>query len=679
MKRARTAFTLAAGLWLAAVAQRAGDAWVDATILPPLVITTSVEVVDRQGDLVRAYTVADGRWRLALNGVQVDPGYIAMLLAFEDRRFLSHRGVDGRALLRSGLQALWNGQVISGGSTLTMQVARLLESSGTGRWQGKLRQIRLALALERRLSKDQILNLYLHLAPYGGNLEGVRAATLAYFGKEPYRLTPAEAALLVALPQSPEGRRPDRNVQAADDARDRVLTRAVTAGVISADQGRAARTEPVPAARRPFPALAPHLADRARRADPAAQRIALTIDRPLQKALETLAAQTVAGQGDRLQVAMVVADHRTGEILASVGSAAFQGDARQGFVDMTQALRSPGSTLKPLVYGLAFDDGLAHPETMVEDRPTRFGTYAPQNFDRQYRGTIRLREALQLSLNIPVVQLTEALGPARLLTALDRAGVQYALPDGSPGLAIALGGIGVTLQDMVQLYATMARGGVPLPLRWTPQDSEPGQRVMSPVSAWQVGDILAGLAPPPGAPANRLAHKTGTSYGHRDAWAIGFDGRHVVGIWMGRADGTPVPGAFGADLAAPVLFQAFARMKPALDPQPPAPPATLLLSNAQLPQPLQRFRSRSAAFALSADAPSVSFPPNGAEVELLPQGLLVRVTGGTAPFSWLADGLPVATQTRDRAILLPLDEKGFLTLSVIDATGLSATSSIRLR
>jgi penicillin-binding protein 1C len=679
MKRARTAFTLAAGLWLAAVAQRAGDAWVDATILPPLVITTSVEVVDRQGDLVRAYTVADGRWRLALNGVQVDPGYIAMLLAFEDRRFLSHRGVDGRALLRSGLQALWNGQVISGGSTLTMQVARLLESSGTGRWQGKLRQIRLALALERRLSKDQILNLYLHLAPYGGNLEGVRAATLAYFGKEPYRLTPAEAALLVALPQSPEGRRPDRNVQAADDARDRVLTRAVTAGVISADQGRAARTEPVPAARRPFPALAPHLADRARRADPAAQRIALTIDRPLQKALETLAAQTVAGQGDRLQVAMVVADHRTGEILASVGSAAFQGDARQGFVDMTQALRSPGSTLKPLVYGLAFDDGLAHPETMVEDRPTRFGTYAPQNFDRQYRGTIRLREALQLSLNIPVVQLTEALGPARLLTALDRAGVQYALPDGSPGLAIALGGIGVTLQDMVQLYATMARGGVPLPLRWTPQDSEPGQRVMSPVSAWQVGDILAGLAPPPGAPANRLAYKTGTSYGHRDAWAIGFDGRHVVGIWMGRADGTPVPGAFGADLAAPVLFQVFARMKPALDPQPPAPPATLLLSNAQLPQPLQRFRSRSAAFALSADAPSVSFPPNGAEVELLPQGLLVRVTGGTAPFSWLADGLPVATQTRDRAILLPLDEKGFLTLSVIDATGLSATSSIRLR
>ena len=167
-----------------------------------------------------------------------------------------------------------------------------------------------------------------------------------------------------------------------------------------------------------------------------------------------------------IAVALVVADHQTGEILASVGSSAFTDDARAGFVDMTQALRSPGSTLKPLVYGLAFDEGLAHPETMIEDRPTRFGSYAPQNFDRVYRGTVRVRDALQMSLNIPVVQLTEAMGPARLLVALDRAGVRYRLPEGEPGLAISLGGIGVTLQDMVQVYAALARGGVALPLRW---------------------------------------------------------------------------------------------------------------------------------------------------------------------------------------------------------------------
>jgi len=677
--RAGRVFALAAGLFLAALGRDGFDRWVDATALPPLVVATSVEVLARDGSLLRAYTVADGRWRMAVDPAQVDPAFVAALVEYEDRRFRSHSGVDPRALARAVAQAVWNGRVVSGGSTLTMQVARLLEESGTGRVSGKLRQMRVAWALERRLSKDQILALYLHLAPYGGNLEGIRAATIAWFGKEPRRLTPAEIALLVAIPQSPEARRPDRSVARATDARDRVLARLEGGGLIDADQARAARTEVVPAARRPFPALAPHLSDRARAADPAALRHVLTIDAGLQAALEKLAAEGVAGQGERLQIALVVADHRTGEILASVGSAAFRADRRAGFIDMTQALRSPGSTLKPLIYGLAFDQGLAHPETLIEDRPTDFNGYRPQNFDRQYRGTIRVREALQQSLNIPVVALTEALGPARLMTALDKAGVKYRLPLGQPGLAVALGGIGVTLEDMVQLYAAIARGGVALPLRWREGDSEEGQRLMADSAAWFVGDILAGLAPPPGAPANRLAYKTGTSYGHRDAWAIGFDGRHVVGVWMGRPDGTPVPGAFGADLAAPVLFQVFARLKPRLDPQPPAPPATLLVSNAQLPPPLRHFRNRHAAFAPAADAPAVAFPPDGAEVELLPQGLMVRVSGGKAPFTWLADGVPVALSLDGRETMLDKLGRGFVTLSVIDAEGRAARSRVRLR
>jgi penicillin-binding protein 1C len=229
---------------------------------------------------------------------------------------------------------------------------------------------------------------------------------------------------------------------------------------------------------------------------------------------------------------------------------------------------------------------------------------------------------------------------------------------------------------MVQLYAALARGGVALPLHVSGATSD-GARVVSDIAAWQVGDILSGLAPPPGAPRNRLAYKTGTSYGHRDAWAIGFDGTHVVGVWMGRADGTPVPGAFGGDLAAPVLFQAFNRVKPRLEPLAPPPPATLLLSTAQLPQPLRQFRSRSAAFQ-PQDGPAVAFPPNGAEVELLDNGLLVRVQGGRAPFTWLADGLPVATALRDRSTLLHLPGTGFVTLSVIDSLGQSARSSIRI-
>lgn len=678
--RARGLFALAAGLFLAAFARDRVDLWINTTRLPPLALASSVQVLDREGALLRAYTVADGRWRLAVTPDQVDPAFAAALMAYEDRRFLTHSGVDARAMARAVAQAVWHGRVVSGGSTLTMQVARLLEEGTTGEVAGKLRQMRVAWALERRLTKDEILGLYLMLAPYGGNLEGIRAATLSYFGKEPKRLTPAEIALLVAIPQSPESRRPDRHRARATAARDRVLARAAADGLIDADQARAARTELVPAARKPFPALAPHLADRARADAPTTQTHRLTLDRSLQTALETLAAEVVAGQGDRLQIALVVADHQTGEILASVGSASFTNDARGGFVDMTQALRSPGSTLKPLVYGLAFDEGLAHPETLIEDRPSDFGGYRPQNFDRQYRGTIRLREALQQSLNIPVVALTEALGPARLLTALDKAGVRYRMPAGQPGLAIALGGIGVTLQDMVQLYAGIARGGVTLPLRWRIEAAgEEGQRMLATSSAWFVGDILAGLAPPPGAPQNRLAYKTGTSYGHRDAWAIGYDGRHVIGVWMGRPDGTPVPGVFGADLAAPVLFQAFARLKPTLAPQPPAPPSALLVATAQLPQPLQRFRSRSAAFEAAADAPAVAFPPDGAEVELLPGGLLAKVEGGTAPFTWLANGAPVALSLRDRAVMLPGLGRGFVTLSVIDAAGRSARATVRLR
>jgi penicillin-binding protein 1C len=680
MARARWIFVLAVGLWLAAFGRDRFDAWIDATILPPLAVEMSVEILDRDGDLLRAYTVADGRWRLALPPDNVDPLYLKMLLAYEDKRFYQHAGVDLRSMTRAVLQAVKNGRIVSGGSTLTMQVARLLEEGTTGQVGGKLRQMRVALALERRLSKDQILQLYLHLAPFGGNLEGVRAASISYFGKEPKRLTPAEAALLVAIPQSPESRRPDRAADRAEAARNRVLARAVGEGVIDADDAEAALREVVPGLRKPFPAFAPHLADRARDEAPQALSHRLTLDLQLQKKLEALALEAVEGKGERLQVAILVADHASGEILASVGSAGYQADLRQGFVDMTQSLRSPGSTLKPLVYALAFDEGLGHPETMIDDKPMSFGGYAPQNFDKLYMGTIRMREALQLSRNIPVVELTDALGPAKLISAMKKAGMHPVFPGDQPGLAIALGGVGVSLTDMVQLYATLARGGVARPLTWRlDANGAEGQRVVSEVAAWQVGDILAGLAPPPGAPSNRLAYKTGTSYGHRDAWAIGFDGTDVIGVWMGRADGTPVPGAFGADVAAPVLFQAFNRLKGKLDPQPAAPASTLLVANAELPPPLQRFRSRSAVFEAAADAPAVAFPPDGAEVELLASGLKVKVSGGTAPFTWLADGVPVVVGSDAREAMLAMPGAGFVTLSVIDAEGRSDRVQVQVR
>ncbi len=676
MIRRHALLTLALLLFITAAARDAFDDWVDATVLPPLAAETSAEVLDRNGTLLRAYTVADGRWRLRTTLDAVDATYIKMLIAYEDKRFYSHAGVDPVAMLRAAYQALTQGKIVSGGSTLTMQTARLLEDGTTGKWAGKLRQIRVALALERRLSKDEILTLYLNRAPFGGNLEGVRAATRAYFGKEPRRLTPAQAALLVALPQAPETRRPDRHRDAARAARARVVERMLSAGVLDSDMAKTAGSEPVPAQKHPFPALAPHMADRA----VAGGVRQLTLDATLQRKLETLAKTALQGKGDDLSIAILVADHTTGEILASVGSAAYRADSRLGFVDMTRALRSPGSTLKPLIYGMAFDQGLAHPETLIDDVPTAFGAYVPQNFDGKFRGTIRIRRALQLSLNIPVIKLTDAIGPANLMSTLRRAGMEPVVPGGKPGLAIALGGLGVTLTDMVQLYAGLANGGKPRELVWKSGSNaaHSGRNLISPVAAWYVGNILSGLAPPPNAPRNRLAYKTGTSYGNRDAWALGFDGQHVVGVWMGRADGTPVPGAFGGGLAAPVLFEVFSRIKLALTPLSPPPPAALTVSTAELPQPLQRFRGRNALFEKPKDAPTVAFPPDGSEVEADGGFLVVKVRDGVAPFTWLANGKPFAVATYERQSVLETDGAGFITLSVIDAKGRSARAEIRL-
>jgi penicillin-binding protein 1C len=674
--KARSLFALALVLWAGAAGRDAFDAWVDATELPTLVVEHSSEVLDRNGDLLRAYTVADGRWRLAVGLDAIDPGYVDMLVRYEDKRFRDHAGVDPVAMSRAFAQAVLNGGVVSGGSTLTMQVARLLEDSGTGAWDGKIRQIRLALALERHLTKDQILTLYMNRAPYGGNIEGVRAASFAWFGKPPNRLTPAEAALLVALPQSPEARRPDRHPDNAERARNRVLARMTRDGVLSAEEAQAALTEPVPDGRQAFPLLAPHLSDRILAENPLSSIHLTTLDATLQGRIEDLARDAVGSGGDRLQIAVLVADHQTGEILALVGSSAYEADARQGFVDMTRALRSPGSTLKPLIYGLAFDRGIAHPETLINDRPTDFAGYRPENFDGIFRGELRARQALQLSLNIPAVSLLEAMGPAQLMAGLRKVGALPVIPDGgTPGLAIALGGVGLTLTDLVRVYAMLARGGTAVDLRWHDGPS-PGflpHVVMGDVAAWEVADILLETPRPSGVRGAGIAFKTGTSYGHRDAWAMGFDGRHVIGVWMGRADGTPVPGAFGGELAAPVLFAAFERLKSQIDPIPPPPPATLLSSTAQLPLPLQRFR-RPGDAALDG-GPAIAFPPDGSVIE----GTVItaRITDGTAPFTWLANGRPVATSQR-RDVALPDLGRGFSSLTVIDALGRSAQTTIRL-
>lgn len=657
------------------------DRWISTTGMPDLVRDTGIEVRDRNNQLLRAYTVADGRWRLGVSMDQVDPTYLAMLITYEDKRFYQHSGVDPRAMARAIWQAGTSGHVVSGASTLTMQVARLLEESGTGKWSGKLRQMRLALALERQFSKPEILQLYLQIVPFGGNLEGVRAASLAYFGKEPRRLSEAEAALLVALPQSPEARRPDRHPKRAELARNRVLGRMQTAGLIDHDAHRAALRDPAPRNRRRFPAMAPHLADRALAKHPIIKRHRLTIDRTLQAQLEKLARAQMQGKDQRLSIAMIIADHQSGEILASVGSPAYSSDqGRLGYIDMTRAKRSPGSTLKPLVYALAFDRGLAHPETFIDDQPVQFGRYAPQNFDGAFRGEVRIARALQLSLNIPVVKLLNELGPAHLMDALRKTGAEPVVPGGKAGLAIGLGGLGISLQELVQSYAALANLGQPKVLQWSLSETEASSGTLfSPRAAWQVGNVLAGITPPSGGPKGRVAFKTGTSYGHRDAWAIGFDGQFVAGVWIGRPDGTPVPGAFGGDLAAPVLFEMLQRARPEPVPLPPPPHDTLMLDNAQLPIPLQRFRGRDAAFNRTQDRIALSFPPDGATLQNLDGQINVKLKGGVAPYTILTNGAPSLMRVHTRDVMVPLVDVGFSEIAVIDAKGQSASVTIRVK
>jgi penicillin-binding protein 1C len=666
-------FALALVLFGLGAGRDAFDRWVLATPLPPLTAETSVEVLDRNGELLRPFLVADGRWRLAVRLDEVDPAYVEMLVRYEDKRFWRHSGVDVIAMGRAVAQALRSGRVVSGGSTLTMQVARLLEDGTTGQMDGKLRQLRLALALERHLTKEEILTLYMNRAPFGGNIEGVRAASYAWLGKPPRRLTPAQAALLVALPQSPERRRPDRDPEAAQAARDRVLMRMARDGVLPPAEVEAALTEGSPQGRNAFPALAAHLAGRLAEEAPDVGVHRTTLDAGLQAGLEALAAEAARQAGARMQVALIVADHRTGEVLAQVGSAGY-GDARDGFVDMTRALRSPGSTLKPLIYGLAFDRGLAHPETLIADRPVSYDGYAPRNFDGLFRGELRVRQALQLSLNVPAVALLEALGPQHLLTALRRAGAEPALPEGgAPGLAVALGGVGLTLEDLVRAYAAVANGGQAVDLRTgAARDGFAARALMGRAAAWQLADILRDAPRPEGVLGEGIAFKTGTSYGYRDAWALGFDGAHVVGVWMGRPDGTPVPGLSGVTRAAPALFRVFEHLG-AVAPLPPPPPETLLVSGARLPQALRRFGG---AGTVGQPAVRIAFPPDGAVVE--GTGLTVKLRDGRAPFAVLANGVPVA---RGHAREVEIDElgRGFSTVTVIDADGRAARVSVEMR
>lgn len=645
----------------------------------------SAEVLDADGELLRAFATPEGRWRLRTNVDDVDPRFLNMLVAYEDRRFYDHAGVDPIALGRAAFQLLTNGRIVSGASTLSMQVARLIEPRERRSFSAKLLQIARAIQIERRLGKQEILGLYLTHAPYGGNLEGVRAASLAYFGKEPRRLTVSEASLLVALPQAPEARRPDRNPRLAQSARERVLTRPAVADVTGQGEAVRASGEPVPLRRLQLPAHAAHLAEAAIRKHPKAQEYRSTLKRSIQQKLEDVAREASAKLAPKVSLAIVMADATTGAIVGEVGAADFFDAGRSGWIDMTRRLRSPGSTLKPFIYGLAFEQGLVAQETIIEDRPADFFGYRPKNFDMSYQGDVTVRQALQLSLNVPAVRLLEAVGPSRLMIRFRRAGVLPVLPlKDAPGLAIALGGVGITLKDLVQAYAALANGGQPVQLG-NGLDEEPGpldnQPLLERQAVWSVTNVLSDVLPPTGNRKIGIAYKTGTSYGYRDAWSVGYDGRYVMGVWVGRPDNGAVPEISGYQTAAPVLFEAFSRSGVAITQHPPAPPGALRLAQSELPVGLRRFAVTASGLIRTSGgdaAPQIVYPPEGAKVDLGASTgeispLVLKLQGGRPPFRWLANGKPLSDLSRRRTNMWKPEGAGFSTLTVIDAAGRAAS------
>ena len=529
----------------------------------PATDTGSTVVLAQDGTPLRAFADSDGVWRYPTTAAKVSPLYRQALLAYEDRWFYRHPGVNPYALARGLVQGALHGHIVSGGSTLTMQVARIIEPIPHS-FGGKLRQTLRALQLEAHLSKAQILDLYLNHAPFGGPIEGVEAASWAYLGKSAANLSHAEAALLAVLPQAPSRLRPDRHPQAARAARDKVLHRLRDENVWTAEQAREAAIEPVVARSLRAPLTAALLAERLHQQQPQARRIVTTIDANLQRAAEDHVAAYLARLPSRSSVALMAVDNATLATRVYVGTGEFADPERAGHIDMVRAPRSPGSTLKPFLYGLALDDGLVTSESLLVDAPQDFGGYHPGNFDEAFSGPVSVSEALQRSLNAPAVDMLDRVGANRFVARLASGGIDLQLPDGAqPNLSIILGGTATRLEDLVGGYSAFANGGVAGAPRYTPGQPARPRRLLSPGAAWIIRDILASNpADVEGAPLegsiNRhanVAWKTGTSYGYRDAWAIGVTDRWTIGVWIGRPDGTPSPGQYGAVTALPLLFQ----------------------------------------------------------------------------------------------------------------------------
>lgn len=643
----------------------------------------SIMVSDRDGRPLRAIPLENGTWRFAAQLADTDPVFVEALLEVEDKRFWSHGGVDWIGMVRAATSSARAGRIVSGGSTITMQTARLLVPRPRT-VPSKLIEMFRAHQIEKRLSKREILELYLTLAPYGGNLEGIRAASWRYFGREPDRLSDDQIALLIALPQSPEVRRPDLRPKGAAAGREAIVAKLERLGYLDAARAQEARSADLPSGRHAFPARAWHASGRA--ALNSSGDVRATLDAGLQAEMEQIALRAATAQDDETQVAILVVDVHTRAVRASVGSA--DRGRPGGWLDLTAQARSPGSTLKPFIYAMAFDDGSAAPNTTIADLPKRFAAYQPENFDRMFRGDVRIAEALQHSLNIPAVLALDRVGPERFAATLALAGAPPRISSGAkrePGLALALGGAGLTARELAVLYAALGDGGRAKPLVWDEAQisnavKRKGFRLMSADSAAKIIKILRETPAPAGRMPGRLtqaapqvAFKTGTSYGFRDAWAAGVSGEYAIVVWVGRADGAPRPGQTGRKAALPLLFEVADRT--ALHFGSSGASSTRLMT-----QDAPDARGALSSFA-EAGPPEILFPPRDAElwagqIDGRASRPFVFAGRGEGELRWFVDGQKVEPDAGGLPAWRP-EQPGFYRVSAVDAAG--RTSAVRVR
>ncbi|WP_240636096.1 penicillin-binding protein 1C [Caldimonas tepidiphila] len=526
----------------------------------------STAVFARDGTLLRLTLAPDGQYRLWTPLAQISPLLADSVLLYEDRRFHLHPGVDPAALVRAAWHSARGGRRI-GGSTITMQLARRLYRLDTRRVPGKLAQIAAALWLEARHGKREILEAYLNSAPYGGNIEGVGAASLIHFRKPAARLALPEALTLAVIPQNPvkriAGRGRNAELQAA---RERLWALWQAAHPDQAREHAPEALLPLPAqGRASLPFVAPHLTDMLlREAAPGEREIHATLDVRMQRTLERVIANHVkvhAGLGIRNASALLV-DAARMEVRAVVGSADWRDAAIEGQVNGTLAKRSPGSTLKPFIYALALDQGLLHPKTVLKDAPTSFGPFTPENFDGQFAGPLAAQDALIRSRNVPAIAVAAKLAKPNLHGFLQLNHVSRLQPESHYGLALVLGGGELTMEELARLYALLPNEGELRPLAYTRAQARENeraarQRLLSPEAAFVTLDMLRHTPRPdtgaPAAPA--IAWKTGTSWGFRDAWTAGVFGRHVLVVWIGEFDGAGNPAFVGIQAAAPLFLR----------------------------------------------------------------------------------------------------------------------------